>query len=227
MMMKLDLQKYDPLRKDITRLLREAIIRGELLPGERLIEPEIADKLGVSRTPVREALLKLEAEGFLRVIPRKGAVVAPFSITEACEIYEILIEIESFAAQKSVELLKSDDIRAIIALEEKFERSTDQVEKIEANTAFHHYYIESCGNSMLADIVTNLNHKLDRYRRLVFIDAGRVVSAQLEHKKLIDAFKARDAAKVYRLIKRHLTASKKSLIHSLEKIKVEGGKVED
>ena len=225
--MKLDLMKYGPLRRDITKLLRDAIIRGEMQPGERLVEPELAEKLGVSRTPVREALLKLESEGFLRVFPRKGAVVAPYSIKEVNEIYEVLIEIEALAARNALMHMNADNFQEIASLERVFEEAHDQMTKIEANSRFHQYYIALCTNQILAKIVTNLNDKLDRYRRLVFIDAGRVISGQLEHKQIIQAFKQKDAAKVYKLIKRHLALSRKCLIATLEKIKLEEGTVED
>ncbi len=225
--MKLDLSKYGPLRVDITLLLRDAIIQGELQPGERLVEPELAEKLGVSRTPVREALLKLESEGFLQVLPRKGALVAPYSIKEVNEMYEVLIALEPLTAQKATEQLNDEYVDEITVLEKKFEEAKDQLKKIEANTEFHQFYIRNCGNSLLAQIVINLNYKLDRYRRFVFIDSGRVISAKLEHNKMIDALKKRDGATMYRLVKRHLTLSQKVLISTLEKIKLEGGNVED
>ncbi|MCD6384944.1 GntR family transcriptional regulator [Candidatus Sumerlaeota bacterium] len=225
--MKLDLSKYDPLRKDITRLLRNAIIRGELSPGERLIEPEIADKLGVSRTPVREALLKLESEGFVKFIPRKGAVVAPYSIKDVSEIYELLIELESLAAKKATPFMTPEHLEQIISLEQRFENATDHMEKSEANSAFHQYYINLCGNELLRDIVSSLNQKLDRYRMLVFADRRRVSSGLLEHKKIIESFQKKNASLVARLVRRHLDASRKTLISTLKKIKLEGGNVED
>lgn len=223
--MELDLSKYDPLRKDITRLLRDAIIRGELLPGERLIEPEIADKLGVSRTPVREALLKLESEGFVKFIPRKGAIVAPYSIKDVSEVYELLIELEALAAKKATLLMTAEHLEQIDEIEQRFENATEHMEKSLANTAFHQFYIDLCGNELLRDIVTSLNNKLDRYRMLVFADRRRVSSGLLEHKKIIEAFKQKNASLVARLVKRHLDASRKVLISALKKIKLEGGNV--
>ncbi len=225
--MKLDLSRHDPLRKDITRLLRDAIIRGDLSPGERLIEPEIADKLGVSRTPVREALLKLETEGLVKFFPRKGAIVAPYSIKEVGEIYDVLISLEPLAAKVASDRMKGEHIRHLEVLEKSFEQVDDQMEKIEANSAFHQWYISLCSNDLLREMVVNLNHKLDRYRRFVFTDKSRVNSALFEHKNIIDAFKDHDSKRIQKLVQKHLAISKKSLIAYLNKIKLEGGRVDD
>ena len=96
---KFDVTQVKSLRDRISESIRDSIIEGKLEPGARLAEPEVAQQLGVSRTPLREAFLQLEAEGFLTVNPRKGAVVSELSLKDAEETYQIKVALEALAAK--------------------------------------------------------------------------------------------------------------------------------
>src|SRR5574344_2068817 len=104
------LDSYQPLREVVCETLREAIISGVLRPGERLMEIQLAEELGVSRTPVREAIRKLELEGFVIMIPRRGTYVANLSIKDINDVYEIRISLDVLAAGLAAERIEPEEI---------------------------------------------------------------------------------------------------------------------
>ena len=107
---KLNLYEYKPLRDVVFENLREAILEGELKPGQRLMEVQLAEQLGVSRTPVREAIRKLELEGLVIMLPRKGAYVANMSLKDIIDVLEIRASLEGLAASLAAQRMSSDDI---------------------------------------------------------------------------------------------------------------------
>lgn len=215
---KLRLKKYNPLRKDIVDILRDLIISGELKPGERLVEPDMAEKLGVSRTPVREAFFRLESEGFVTVIPRKGAIVAPFSIKDAEELYEILIELEGLAAKLSCENMSPAEIEKIKKIEQKIQLCETYEERIALNQQFHNTYLKYSKNDLLISILENLHQKMSRYSCFVFKYPERLKKSIQEHDQIVDAFESKDSKKAGTLVENHINNSKKILLNALESL---------
>ncbi len=215
--MKLKIKKYNPLRKDIVDALRELIISGDLQPGERLIEPDIAEKLGVSRTPVREAFFRLESEGFVKVIPRKGAIVAPFSAKEAEDLYEILIELEGLAAKLACERMGQSELEKIKNIESKISSCEEYKERVSLNSQFHTAYLKYSKNNLLISVLENLHQKMNRYTSLVFRSPDRLKQGHHEHEMIMQAFNNKDSEKVCLLVKQHIDNSRKSLLQELEK----------
>lgn len=217
--MKVKLKKYNPLRKDIVDLLRDLIISGDLKPGERLVEPEMATKLGVSRTPVREAFFRLESEGFVTVIPRKGAIVSPFSVKDAEDLYEILIELEGLASKLACERMTAQEIDKIKAIEQKIASCEEAEERIVLNARFHNTYMRFSKNELLISLLENLHQKMNRYLQLVFKSPERLKKGTHEHHQIIEAFESRDSQKVCKLVRQHIDNSRKSLIEEMEALK--------
>ncbi|MFH0793250.1 MAG: GntR family transcriptional regulator [bacterium] len=215
--MRISLKAYKPLREEIADRLRELIVKGELSPGARLIEPDLAAKIGVSRTPVREAFLQLESEGFVTVVPRKGAIVAPYSKKDAQEIYEVLMELESLAGRLALEKMSDGAFAKLDRLADKCDSAQDRSAQMNANFDFHTFYVKMCDNEILTLLIENLYHKLNRYRSLVFTAPGRVDQGNQEHHAIIEAFARRDPTDVSRLIREHLDNSRISLLTEMQK----------
>lgn len=121
--LRLDMDEYLPLRDVVFNTLRRAILRGELKPGERLMEIQLANKLGVSRTPIREAIRKLELEGLVLMIPRKGAEVAEITRKNMMDVLEVRKALEELAAELACERIGKEQIAEMRVAAKEFERT--------------------------------------------------------------------------------------------------------
>ena len=120
-----DMNEYLPLRDVVFNTLRRAILKGELKPGERLMEIQLAQRLGVSRTPVREAIRKLELEGLVNMMPRRGAVVAEITLQDLEDVLEVRAVLEELAVQKACENITEDQLRDLKKAANDFKRSLE------------------------------------------------------------------------------------------------------
>jgi len=196
------------LRERIYLHLREAITKSMLLPGERIIEKNIAEELNVSITPVREALLQLNVEGFVEIKTHRNVVVKQISITEIAELYEIQGLLEGFAAKRASLNLNDQDLIKIKKLTEKMEKffKSNNVEKFyESNKEIHEIFLKKSNNQSIYDLVSNLNlrKKLFRYRVTFLAKKDVMKNALNDHKKILNAFLARDADTIERLVREH------------------------
>lgn len=163
----LNMNAYLPLRDVVFQTLREAILRGELKPGERLMELQLAAQLGVSRTPIREAIRMLEQEGLAVTMPRKGAEVAKMTLKGMEDVLEIREALDILACQLACDRI-TDEL--LVTLEEKkkaFEVSleTKDVKIIaDADISFHDVIYEATGNPKLITLLSNLREQIYRYR---------------------------------------------------------------
>ena len=151
----LQMNEYLPLRDVVFQTLRQAILRGELKPGERLMEIHLAQKLGVSRTPVREAIRKLELEGLVLMIPRKGAVVAEITVTDLEDVLEVRMALEELAVKLACSKITEEQLNAIRQREEIFRKSLygdDVAACAQADMEFHDAIYAATGNSRLVQI---------------------------------------------------------------------------
>lgn len=163
----LNMDAYLPLRDVVFNTLREAILKGELKPGERLMELQLAAKLGVSRTPIREAIRMLEQEGLAVTIPRKGAEVAKMTEKDMEDVLQIREALDELAAKIACEQISEEQLEELVATMHEFEESTktDNVKKIaEADVKFHDIIYQSTGNPKLVNMVNNLREQMYRYR---------------------------------------------------------------
>ena len=166
--LKVNENEYLPLRDVVFNTLRQAILRGEFKPGERLMEIQLANKLGVSRTPIREAIRKLELEGLVIMIPRKGAEVADITEKSLRDVLEVRKALEELAVQLACEKITQEELEELEKAGENFKkvlkRSKDITEVAEADVRFHDVIYMATDNQKLILLLTNLREQMYRYR---------------------------------------------------------------
>lgn len=195
---KLEIRNYKPLGEVVFEYLRNAILAGELKPGERLMEVTIADQLGVSRTPVREAIRKLEKESFVIMIPRKGAYVADLTKKDIMEVLEIRKELEGFAAFLAAERMSLSEKESLGKVVENFNESLLNMDKknmIESDNAFHSFIFEATKNQRLINIIYDLHDQFQRFRLIYFNEFNNYKEIQASHNRIFDAILKQDGAK--------------------------------
>ena len=192
---KLEIRNYKPLGEVVFEYLRNAILAGELKPGERLMEVTIADQLGVSRTPVREAIRKLEKESFVIMIPRKGAYVADLTKNDIIEVLEIRKELEGFAAFLAAERMSDAEKEALSKIVEHFNESMVDMDKksmIEADNEFHSLIFDATKNQRLIAIIGDLHDQFQRFRLIYFNEFNNFKEIQDSHNRIFDAIINKD-----------------------------------
>jgi DNA-binding GntR family transcriptional regulator len=209
----------ETLRHQVENALREAITSGRLAPGARLIERELCETLGVSRTSVREALRKLEAEKLVRSIPHKGPVVALMSKQEAAELYALRGLLEGFAAHEFARLASDaamsragEAVRQLRAAG----RARDPVGVLKAKAALYEVLLDHCGNTLVKEMVTSLYSRINLLRATSLAQAGRLPASLAEIDALYAALKARDAAAAQRLAQLHVANAQQTAMQVLE-----------
>ncbi|MBQ6845128.1 MAG: GntR family transcriptional regulator [Agathobacter sp.] len=163
----LNMNAYLPLRDVVFQTLREAILRGELKPGERLMELQLAAQLGVSRTPIREAIRMLEQEGLAVTMPRKGAEVAKMTLKGMEDVLEIREALDILACQLACDRITDELLVTLKEKKKAFEASleTKDVKVIaDADISFHDVIYEATGNPKLIALLSNLREQIYRYR---------------------------------------------------------------
>lgn len=192
---KLEIRNYKPLGEVVFEYLRNAILSGELKPGERLMEVTIAEQLGVSRTPVREAIRKLEKESFVIMIPRKGAYVADLTKNDILEVLEIRKELEGFAAALSAERMTDIEKEQLGRIVEDFNEclvSMDKKRMIECDNEFHSFIFNASKNQRLINIIFDLHDQFQRFRLIYFNEFTNYQEIQVSHSKIFEAILNRD-----------------------------------
>lgn len=208
------MNEYLPLRDVVFHTLRQAILRGELKPGERLMEIQLANKLGVSRTPIREAIRKLELEGLVLMIPRRGAEVAEITEQSLRDVLEVREALEELSVKLACEHVTKDQIAEMKEAAAAFKESLkgDDVTRIaEADVAFHDVINMATANQKLIQILNNLREQMYRYR--VEYLKKREFYDQLveEHEMLIQAVENREKERAVEIICRHIDNQEKAI----------------
>ncbi|NLP43336.1 MAG: GntR family transcriptional regulator [Peptococcaceae bacterium] len=198
------LDSYKPLREIVLEALREAIINGVLEPGERLMEIQLAEELGVSRTPIREAIRKLELEGFVVMTPRKGAYVAGVSYKDIKDVFEIRAALEGLAAGLAAEKITDEELEQLERVLH-YEKEPDNLEDmIQSDTDFHALLYKASRNEKLIGILGNLREQIQRYRATSLAVPGRVRYAIAEHRDIVDAIARHDVKEAQALATAHI-----------------------
>ena len=218
--LKMDVNDYLPLRDVVFNTLRQAILRGEMEPGERLMEIQLADKLGVSRTPIREAIRKLELEGLVIMIPRKGAEVAHITEKDMRDVLEVRAALEELAATLACRNVTQEHIEELKMANKRFEAaiiSKDVVAIVDADVNFHDIIYAMTDNQRLIQIINNLREQMYRYR-LEYVKDARAHSILIsEHKDIIDKLSKKDEENTKIVIRQHITNQEKGIIRLLNK----------
>ena len=192
---KLNLDNYKPLRDVVFESLRTAILEGKLKSGQRLMEVQLAEQLGVSRTPIREAIRKLELEGLVIMLPRKGAYVADMSFKDLIDVLEIRASLEGLAASLASGRRRDEDIEGLEKLAREFEESVksgDIEEVLKKDVEFHEYIFSLANNKKLYQIINSLWEQVHRFRVTYVSDYEASLSLVEEHNKILEAIKGAD-----------------------------------
>lgn len=187
--------EYLPLRDVVFNTLRDAILTGKLVPGERLMENQLAEKLGVSRTPVREALRMLELENLVELVPRKGAQVLDMSEKDIINILEVRGVLEGLATGLACKKMGAEGLAELKSLEERFEKAISEkaLEEIaEIDEQFHNVIFASTDNDKLIQIFNNLQIQLYRYRMAHLKQDSSIPAIVAHHKGIIRAIENHD-----------------------------------
>ena len=215
-----NLDSYKPLRELVLEAIREAIKNGTLQPRERLMEIQLADDLGVSRTPVREALRKLEQEGFIVMVPRKGAYVSDLSMKDVADVFEIRAALDGLAGGLAAERITEEELELMERmLVEKGEAiNQNDIDKlVEADTRFHEAMYMASRNERLSNIISNLREQIQRFRLTSLSVPGRREDSLKEHRQILEAIQARDIQLARQLAQEHIENAETVLIDSLKK----------
>lgn len=214
----LHMSEYLPLRDVVFETLRQAILRGELKPGERLMEIHLAQKLGVSRTPVREAIRKLELEGLVLMIPRKGAVVAEITVTDLEDVLEVRIALEELAVKLAIKNMTSERLQEMRQIQEEFIRTLhgdDVGACAEADMRFHEAIYDATGNGRLVQILNSLREQMYRYRMEYLKDRHTYTALTKEHEEILTALEQKNENVAIEAIKRHINRQKEHIVENL------------
>ena len=190
-----NMNEFLPLRDVVFNTLRQAIFRGELKPGERLMEIQLANKLGVSRTPIREAIRKLELEGLVLMIPRRGAEVAEITEKSLRDVLEVRGALEELAVDLACDRITNEDIQNLKEAAKEFEAALqggDVTEYAEADVKFHDIIYHATDNQRLIQLLYNLREQMYRYR-VEYLKRKEMHSILLEeHEHIIECIEKRD-----------------------------------
>jgi len=209
--------KKKTLHEEIANNLRELIMSGELQEGDKIKEDELCSSMGISKTPLREALRVLSVEGLIRLVPNRGSFVSTPTFEEIREMFDVMSVLEGVCARAAAEKMGAKDLATLEKLHERLEenyRRKAQREYIRINNQYHAFVQELAGNRTLNQIVNGLRQKILLYRYQSLNLPERFAQSIQEHRDLLEAFRKKDPKKAETLMRRHL----KKQCDALEKL---------
>lgn len=206
--LKVNMNEYLPLRDVVFNTLRQAILKGELEPGERLMEIQLAERLGVSRTPIREAIRKLELEGLVIMIPRKGAEVAKISEKNLKDVLEVRRAMEELAVELACERMSDEGLEQLSLAQAEVAKAISEGQDLtniaEADEHYHDVIYDGTGNRRLIQLINNLREQMYRYRIEYIKDKNKRVVLIREHEQITKALQARSVQSAKEAIREHI-----------------------
>ena len=213
-----NMDEFLPLREVVFKTLRQSILTGELKPGERLMEIHLAEKLGVSRTPIREAIRKLELEGLVTMIPRRGAEVAKISEKNLKDVLEVRTCLDSLAVRLACQRITDEQIDDLKKACDDFVLATKTGEATaitKADVKLHDVIVRATGNERLQQMINTLSEQMYRYRFEYIKDSAYHALLIEEHTRIYESIAARDeeraVAEITQLIDNQLYTIRKHL----------------
>lgn len=215
--------KRKSLREEVYESLKKSILHGKLRGGQRLIEETLANQIGISRTPVREAFHKLERDDLVTRLPKGGFAVREFTKEDVEEIFGIRSALESYASYLASLHITPEKISQ---LEKKVKELEDALEKrddekfIQLNTEFHDLIYKSCKSKKLIEMINNFRDYFYRYRSaLIHTEKGMNYSIE-DHRRMLEAMKKKNPRLVERLVRNHLARGKELIIREINERKM-------
>lgn len=205
------------LSEHVFKVLEEEILNGGFQPGDSLPEMKLSCELGVSRTPVREAISKLELEGLVKTIPNKGSVVVGISQKDIEDIYTIRMYIEGLAARWCAENISEEDLlklRNVVELEEFYVKQGDIIQAWQLDTRFHEIIYKSSKSHVLNHTLSNFHHYIQKSRELSFEKPGRAKPSVMEHRAILEAIEKHDGDLAGKLTFEHIKNAKENLMQN-------------
>ncbi len=222
----MQMNEFLPLRDVVFNTLRQAILTGELKPGERLMEIHLANKLGVSRTPIREAIRKLELEGLVTMIPRRGAEVAQITEKSMNDVLEVRRALDALCVELACERITEEDMGRLKQACEAFEAAvrTRDVKKIaRADVELHDIIVQATGNQRLIQLINNLSEQMYRYRFEYIKDVSQHQRLIDEHRMIYESIVKKDREAASQAAHVHIDNQKKAIIAQIRSEKKKDG----
>lgn len=213
-----NMNEFLPLRDVVFNTLRRAILTGELKPGERLMEIHLANRLGVSRTPIREAIRKLELEGLVTMIPRRGAEVAQITEKSLQDVLEVRRALDALCAELACDRITNEGKAALGRACDQFEKATktgDVVTIAEADVALHDIIVQATGNQRLIQLINNLSEQMYRYRFEYIKDEKGHENLVNEHRMIYESILQGDKKKAAEAARLHIDNQERSIIRQI------------
>ena len=218
--LRLNMDEYLPLREVVFKTLRNAIVHGEFEPGERLMEVTLAKRLGVSRTPGREAMRMLELEGLVVMIPRRGAEVARITAKDLSDALEIRVALEDLAAGLACKRIDDDGRARLRQVCDDFKRAVNSKvipEIVDADVAFHNAIMDVTNNQRLINMAQSLREQVYRYRVEYVKDLSYHDKLVAEHEALMNAILDGDVDKAKEITRKHIYDQEQIVIANVTK----------
>jgi DNA-binding GntR family transcriptional regulator len=214
----LKIEGYDLLSKKVYRILKKEIIKGSLKPGSKVLEGRIADQIGISRTPVREAIRELAAEGFVTLSPNQGVVVRGVSAENIREVLQVHSVLEGLATRLSCEVINEEELKELENYVNKMEKLTNKKDPLaysEVDLKFHELIVDNCGNKRLIQMRKNISDQAQRYRISSLRIQGRLKKSLKEHQKILEAFKTKNPKKADSMSQEHIQNALKNILNNV------------
>ena len=220
-MLNFDLQNHRPLREIVYEELKRQIMIGEIPPGTRMMEVELADNMGVSRTPIREAIRKLEKEGLVSIEPRRGAYASEISIKDMLDVLEVREFLEGMATGLAAKRITQEEVEAIKHATEAYKKAvesgnTDEI--IKEDEIFHKMIVNCSGNKTLIQMVNQVEELALRFRYIYYEDFSRYKNMPYEHQEILDAIVSGDAERARETGDAHVLRLRKFVVERADKI---------
>lgn len=219
-MLNFDLQNHRPLREIVYEELKRQILVGEIAPGTRMMEVELAEVMGVSRTPVREAIRKLEKEGLVTIEPRKGAYASNISIKDMVDVLEVRQGLEGMAAAIASGRITQQQKEELLSIVDKYKAAVEEAnieEIIKYDEAFHSQIISISGNKTLMQVFSIVQELALRFRYIYYDDFNRYESMPKEHQLIEEAIMSGNADKARVAAGDHVSKLKEFILNEGEK----------
>lgn len=207
-----------PVRAQVLHNLREAILDGTFKPGQRLIERELCELTGVSRTSVREALRQLESEGLVMLVPNRGPVVAEMTMEEAADLYEVRGVLEALAAKRFANNASDEEVAELVASADKFERIVgegDLTDIVKCKDEFYVIMLRGAQNAVVRSVLGSLHARIMFLRATSLRRPDRSAETVAEIRKIVDAIVARDPDAAWQLSRQHIERAAQSAMEIL------------